>query len=153
MLQVDPSWRREEIRRKNRRIRSRLTQDFMMGAPPHSYTARGRTHQGDSPGDQVSDQALSPPVSNHQSPVSQSLFSQSPVNQSPGSLSLVIQSPVNQSLVNQSPVTGQPVTSQLGTGHPGTSQQPFTLDLLSSITGQYISNQSPVIVPQYAYVQ
>ena len=49
------------------------------------------------------------------------------------------------------PVTGQPVTSQLGTGHSGTSQQPFTLDFLSPITGQYITNQSPVIVPQYSY--
>ena len=34
---------------------------------PLSYTAWGRTHQGGSPGDLESDQALSPPVTSHRS--------------------------------------------------------------------------------------
>ena len=34
---------------------------------PLSYTAWGRTHQGGSPGDLVSDRALSPPVTSHRS--------------------------------------------------------------------------------------
>ena len=57
---------------------------------PHSYTARGRTHQGGSPADLESDRALSPPVTSHQPPVIQSPVNQSPVNQSP-----VTQSPGN----------------------------------------------------------
>ena len=69
---------------------------------PHSYTARGRTHQGGSPADLESDRALSPPVTGH--PVTGQ-----PVNQSSGNLSPVIQSPVNQSPVNQAPVNQAPV--------------------------------------------
>ena len=72
---------------------------------PQSYTARGRTHQGGSPGDLESDRALSPPVTSQpviQSLVNQSTNHQSPVNQSPGNLSPVIQSPVNQSTSHQS---------------------------------------------------
>ena len=64
---------------------------------PHSYTARGRTHQGGSPADLESDRALSLLVTGH--PVTGQ-----PVTQSTGNLSPVIQSPVNQSPVNQAPV-------------------------------------------------
>ena len=74
---------------------------------PHSFTARGRTHQGGSLADLESDRALSPPVTSHpvtSQPVIQSLGNLSPFIQSP-----VIQSPVNQSPVNQSPVNQAPV--------------------------------------------
>ena len=39
---------------------------------PHSFTARGRTHQGGSLADLESDRALSPPVTSHQSTSHQS---------------------------------------------------------------------------------
>ena len=76
---------------------------------PHSFTARGRTHQGGSLADLESDRALSPPVTSHQSPVNQSPVNQSPVIQSLGNLFPFIQWPVNQSPVNQSPVNQSPV--------------------------------------------
>ena len=74
---------------------------------PHSFTARGRTHQGGSLADLESDRARSPPVTSQpvtSQPVIQSLGNLSPFIQSP-----VIQSPVNQSPVNQSPVNQSPV--------------------------------------------
>ena len=37
----------------------------------HGYTARGRTHQGGSPLDNESNQALRPPVTSNKSPVNQ----------------------------------------------------------------------------------
>ena len=76
---------------------------------PHSFTARGRTHQGGSLADLESDRALSPPVTRHQSPVNQSPVIQSLGNLSPFIQSPVIQLPVNQSPVNQSPVNQAPV--------------------------------------------
>ena len=44
---------------------------------PHSYTARGRTHQGGSPADLESDRALSPPVTSHWSSSHRSTSQQS----------------------------------------------------------------------------
>ena len=81
-----------------------------------SYSARSRTHQGGSPGDQASDRAL--PVTSqlvpvNQSPAIQSLVIQSTVNQSLVSRSLVNQSPVIQSPVIQSPVNQSPVDQSL----------------------------------------
>ena len=74
---------------------------------PHSFTARGRTHQGGSLADRV--WPGTKPTS-HQSPVNQSPVNQSPVIQSLGNLSPFIQSPVIQSPVNQSPVNQSPVS-------------------------------------------
>ena len=69
---------------------------------PHSYTARGRTHQGGSPADLESDRALSPPVTSHRSSSHQSTSHPGMGNLSPVIQSPVIQLPVIQSLVNQS---------------------------------------------------
>ena len=103
--------RKQKKSKKTKKFQSDMSDSWTVdgSTAPHSYTARGRTHQGGSPADLESDRALSPPVTSHRSPVIQSLVNQSPVNQSPvtqspGNLSPVIQSPVIQSPVNQSPV-------------------------------------------------
>ena len=95
-------------RRKQKKNKKRIQSDLSDtgshdgSTALHSYTARGRTHQGSSPWDQISDQALSPPVTSQPVPVVQSLVDQSPVNLSLVSQSLVSQSPVNQSTNHRS---------------------------------------------------
>ena len=108
--------RKQKKSKKSKKSQSDMSDNGTVdgSTAPHSFTARGRTHQGGSLADLESDRALSPPVTSHQSPVNQSPVNQSPVNQSPviqslGNLSLFIQSPVNQSPVNQSPVNQSPV--------------------------------------------
>ena len=95
---------------------------------PHSFTARGRTHQGGSLADLESDRALSPPVTSHRSSSHQSTSHQSTSHQSPShwATSPFIQSPVIQSPVNQSPVNQSPVnqsTSHQSTRHQSTRLQ------------------------------
>ena len=102
---------------------------------PHSYTARGRTHQGGSLADVESDWTLSPPVTSH------------PVTGQP-----VTSQPVTGQLVTGYPVTGQPVTSQPGTSQLGSSQpgiglQSFAYDLQTQIPPGYI----PINVPVQSY--
>ena len=96
--------RKQKKSKKSKKSQSDMSDNgtFDGSTAPHSFTARGRTHQGGSLADLESDRALSPPV--NQSPVTQSLGNLSPFIQSP-----VIQSPVNQSPVNQSPVNQSPV--------------------------------------------
>ena len=99
---------------------------------PHSYTARGRTHQGGSLADLESDRALSPPVTGH--PVTSQ-----PVTQSLGNIS-------SQPVTGQ-PVTSQPGTSQLGSSQPGIGLQSFAYDLQTQIPPGYI----PINVPVQSY--
>ena len=96
--------RKQKKSKKSKKSQSDMSDNGTVdgSTAPHSFTARGRTHQGGSLADLESDRALSPPV--NQSPVIQSLGNLSPFIQS-----LVIQSPVNQSPVNQSPVNQAPV--------------------------------------------
>ena len=108
--------RKQKKSKKSKKSQSDMSDNGTVdgSTAPHSFTARGRTHQGGSLADLESDRALSPPVTSHQSPVNQSPVNQSPVNQSPviqslGNLSPFIQSPVIQSPVNQSPVNQSPV--------------------------------------------
>ena len=76
---------------------------------PHSFTARGRTHQGGSLADLESDRQS--PVTSHRSSSHRSASHQSTSHQSPShwATSPFIQSPVIQSPVNQSPVNQAPV--------------------------------------------
>ena len=108
--------RKQKKSKKSKKSQSDMSDNGTVdgSTAPHSFTARGMTHQGGSLADLESDWALSPPVTSHQSPVNQSPVNQSPVNQSPviqslGNLSPFIQSPVIQSPVNQSPVNQSPV--------------------------------------------
>ena len=112
--------RKQKKSKKSKKSQSDMSDNGTVdgSTAPHSFTARGRTHQGGSLADLESDRALSPPVTSHQSPVNQSPVNQSPVNQSPvnqslGNLSPFIQSPVNQSPIH--PVTSQPVTRHQST--------------------------------------
>ena len=73
---------------------------------PHSFTARGRTHQGGSLADLESDRALRSPVTSHQS-TSQPVTSH----------------PVTGQLISVHPVASQPVTSQPVTSHQSTRHQ------------------------------
>ena len=84
--------RKQKKSKKSKKSQSDMSDNGTVdgSTTPHSYTARGRTHQGGSPADLESDRALSPPVTGQ------------PVTQSPGNLSPVIQSPVNQSTRHQS---------------------------------------------------
>ena len=103
-----------------------MTVGLLIGAPHHSYTARGRTHHGGSLVDLESDWALSPPVTGH--PVTCHSVTSQPVT--------------------GHPVTGQPVTGQPVPGQPGTRHQSFTYDFQSPITNQFISSHAPVNVPE-----
>ena len=96
--------RKQKKSKKSKKSQSDMSDNGTVdgSTAPHSFTARGRTHQGGSLVDLESDRALSPPVTSQ--PVTQSLGNLSPFIQSP-----VIQSPVNQSPVNQSPVNQSPV--------------------------------------------
>ena len=108
--------RKQKKSKKSKKSQSDMSDNGTVdgSTAPHSFTARGRTHQGGSLADLESDRALSPPVTSHQSPVTSQPVTSQPVNQSPviqslGNLSPFIQSPVNQSPVNQSPVNQSPV--------------------------------------------
>ena len=103
--------RKQKKSKKSKKSQSDMSDNGTVdgSTAPHSFTARGRTHQGGSLADLESDRALSPPVTSHQSPVNQSPVNQSPVTQSLGNLSPFIQSPVIKSPVNQSPVNQSPV--------------------------------------------
>ena len=147
--------RRQKKSKKTKKSQSDLSDNgsFDGSTAPLSYTARGRTHQGGSPGDLESDRALSPPVTSHRSSshrstsqrstnhqsashrstshwatssVIQSLVIQSPVNQLPVNQSLVNQSLVNQSPVIQSLVNQAPFNQALVTSH---SHMTFKLNL------------------------
>ena len=74
---------------------------------PHSFTARGRTHQGGSLTDLESDRALSPPVTSQpvtSQPVTGQLISVHPVTGHPVASQPVTSQPVNQAPVNLAPV-------------------------------------------------
>ena len=110
--------RKQKKSKKSKKSQSDMSDNGTVdgSTAPHSFTARGRTHQGGSLADLESDRALSPPVTSHQSTSHQSPVNQSPVIQSLGNLSPFIQSPVNQSPVNQS-------TSHQSTRHQSTRLQ------------------------------
>ena len=101
--------RKQKKSKKSKKSQSDMSDNgtFDGSTAPHSFTARGRTHQGGSLADLESDWALSPPVTSQ--PVTSQPVNQSPVIQSLGNFFPFIQSPVNQSPVNQSPVNQSPV--------------------------------------------
>ena len=69
---------------------------------PHSFTARGRTHQGGSLADLESDRALSPPVTSHQSPSHWATYLRSSSHRSSSRQSTSHQSTSHQSTRHQS---------------------------------------------------
>ena len=101
--------RKQKKSKKSKKSQSDMSDNGTVdgSTAPHSFTARGRTHQGGSLADLRVWPGTKP--TSHQSPVNQSPVIQSLGNLSPFIQSPVIQSPVNQSPVNQSPVNQSPV--------------------------------------------
>ena len=100
--------RKQKKSKKSKKSQSDMSDNGTVdgSTAPHSFTARGRTHQGGSLADLESDRALSPPVTSQ------------PVNQSP-----VTSHPVTGQLISVHPVTGHPVASQPVTSHQSTRRQ------------------------------
>ena len=103
--------RKQKKSKKSKKSQSDMSDNGTVdgSTAPHSFTARGRTHQGGSLADLESDRALSPPVTSHQSTSHQSTSHQSSSHwatylRSSSRQSTSHQSPVNQSPVNQAPV-------------------------------------------------
>ena len=121
--------RKQKKSKKSKKSQSDMSDNGTVdgSTAPHSFTARGRTHQGGSLADLESDRALSPPVISHQSTSHQSTSHQSSSHwatylrssshRSSSRQSPVNQSPVNQSPVNQSPVNQAPVNQALVYSH------------------------------------
>ena len=144
--------RKQKKSKKSKKSQSDMSDNGTVdgSTTPHSFTARGRTHQGGSLADLESDRALSPPVTGH--PVTGQPVNQSPVNQSPVTGQLISVHPVADHPVTGQPVTSQPVTSQPGTSQLGSSQpgiglQSFAYDLQTQIPPGYI----PINVPVQSY--
>ena len=143
--------RKSVMTQKRKQKKSKKSKKSQSGSTaPHSYTARGRTHQGGSQADLESDRALSPPVTSHWSsshrstshPVTGQLISGHPVTGHP-----VTGHPVTGQSVTSQPVTSQPGTSQLGSSQPGIGLQSFAYDLQTQIPPGYI----PINVPVQSY--
>ena len=100
--------RKQKKSKKSKKSQSDMSDNGTVdgSTAPHSFTARGRTHQGGSLADLESDRALSPPVT------SQPVTSQT-----------VTSHPVTGQLISVHPVASQPVTSQPVTSHQSTRHQ------------------------------
>ena len=90
--------RKQKKSKKSKKSQSDMSDNGTVdgSTAPHSFTARGRTHQRGSLADLESDQALSPPVTSH---------------------------PVTGQLISVHPVTGHPVASHQSTSHQSTRHQ------------------------------
>ena len=171
--------RRQKKSKKTKKSQSDLSDNgsFDGSAAPLRYTARGRTHQGGSPGDLESDRALSPPVTGHpvtSQPITSQPSTSQPITSQPSAHhrstghratnhgQSVTGHPVTGQLITSQPLTGHPVTShsltgqpvtsqqvtsQPGTSQPGTSSQSFAYDFQT----QFIPGYSPVNVPLQNY--
>ena len=120
--------RKQKKSKKSKKSQSDMSDNRTVdgSTAPHSFTARGRTHQGGSLADLESDRALSPPVTSHQSTSHQSTS-----HQSFSHWATYLRSSSRQSTSHQS--TSQPGTSQLGSSQPGMGLQSFPYDLQTQI--------------------
>ena len=100
--------RKQKKSKKSKKSQSDMSDNGTVdgSTAPHSFTARGRTHQGGSLADLESDRALSPPVTSQ------------PVTSQP-----VTSHPVTGQLISVHPVAGHPVASHQSTSHQSTSHQ------------------------------
>ena len=108
--------RKQKKSKKSKKSQSDMSDNGTVdgSTAPHSFTARGRTHQGGSLADLESDRALSPPVTSQ--PVTSQPVTSQPVTQSLGNLFPFIQSTRHQSTSHQS-------TSHQSTRHQSTRLQ------------------------------
>ena len=100
--------RKQKKSKKSKKSQSDMSDNGTVdgSTAPHSFTARGRTHQGGSLADLESDRALSPPVTSQ------------PVTSQP-----VTSHPVTGQLISVHPVAGHPVASHQSTRHQSTRHQ------------------------------
>ena len=103
--------RKQKKSKKSKKSQSDMSDNGTVdgSTAPHSFTARGRTHQGGSLADLESDRALSPPVTSHQSTSHQSTSHQSSSHWATYLRSSSRQSTSHQSTSHQSPVNQAPV--------------------------------------------
>ena len=137
--------RKQKKSKKSKKSQSDMSDNGTVdgSTAPHSFTARGRTHQGGSLADLESDRALSPPVTSHRSSSHQSLSHWATYLRSSSHRSSSRRSTSHQS--TSQPVTSQPGTSRLGSSQPGIGLQSFAYDL--QIPPGYI----PINVPVQSY--
>ena len=107
--------RKQKKSKKSKKSQSDMSDNGTVdgSTAPHSFTARGRTHQGGSLADLESDRALSPPVTSHRSPVTSQ-----PVTSQP-----VTSHPVTGQLISVHPVASHQSTSHQSTRHQSTRLQ------------------------------
>ena len=136
--------RKQKKSKKSKKSQSDMSDNGTVdgSTAPHSFTARGRTHQGGSLADLESGRALSPPVTSHQSTSHQSSSHWATYLRSSSHRSSSRQSTSHQS--TSQPVTSQPGTSQLGSSQPGIGLQSFAYDLQTQIPPGYIPINMPV---------
>ena len=153
--------RKQKKSKKTKKSQSDLSDSgtFDGSTAPQSYTARGRTHQGGSPGDlvrpgikSISHQSTGHPVTG-QPVTSQPVTSQPVTGQLITGHSLIAHRVAGQPVISQPgtdhpvtshPVTSQPVTSQPGTSQPGISFQAFAYDLQTQIPPGYLPINVPI---------
>ena len=114
--------RKQKKSKKSKKSQSDMSDNGTVdgSTAPHSFTARGRTHQGGSLADLESDRALSPPVS-HQSTSHQSTSHQSTSHQSSSHWATYFRSSSHRSSSRQS--TSHQSTSHQSTSHQSTRHQ------------------------------
>ena len=110
--------RKQKKSKKSKKSQSDMSDNGTVdgSTAPHSFTARGRTHQGGSLADLESDRALSPPVTSHQSTSHQSTS-----HQSSSHWATYLRSSSRQSTSHQS--TSHQSTSHQSTRHQSTRLQ------------------------------
>ena len=115
--------RKQKKSKKSKKSQSDMSDNGTVdgSTAPHSFTARGRTHQGGSLADLESDRALSPPVTSHQSTSHQSTSHQSSSHWATYLRSSSHRSSSRQSTSHQS--TSHQSTSHQSTSHQSTSHQ------------------------------
>ena len=113
--------RKQKKSKKSKKSQSDMSDNRTVdgSTAPHSFTARGRTHQGGSLAE--SDWALSPPVTGQ------------PVTSHPVTGQFISVHPVTGHPVTGQPVTSQPGACQLGSSQPGIGLQSFAYDLQTQI--------------------
>ena len=96
--------RKQKKSKKSKKSQSDMSDNGTVdgSTAPHSFTARGRTHQGGSLADLESDRALSPPVTSHQSSSHWATYLRSSSRQSTSHQSTSHQSTSHQSTRHQS---------------------------------------------------
>ena len=110
--------RKQKKSKKSKKSQSDMSDNGTVdgSTAPHSFTARGRTHQGGSLADLESDRALSPPVTSHQSTSHQSTS-----HQSSSHWATYLRSSSHRSSSRQS--TSHQSTSHQSTSHQSTRHQ------------------------------